>query len=215
MSGGENASPDNARVGYDLQVSVAQLLQNQVNQVAVQRDEGAGTLYYTAQIKTYQPVEKVKALSRGIVIQRAYSLETDKNHTPITTAHVGDEIRVTLTIVVPETLNYVAIEDPIPAGTQAIDLHLETSARENLNDPLQYGWEYWVFTHIELRDDRTVLYAPYLPKGTYQYIYQLRAGVPGIYRVMPTNGHEFYMPEVFGRSDGQLFTLLPANQEVF
>jgi len=158
-------------------------------------------------------VENVKALSRGIVIQRSYSLDTDKKHTPITTAHVGDEIRVTLTIIVPETRYYVRIEDPIPAGTQAIDVSLQTTPKRDVNDPLQYGWTYWVFTHTELRYDRTVLYAPYLPKGTYQYVYRLRAGAAGTYHVLPANGHEFYMPEVFGRSDGQIFTLLPPSPE--
>ncbi|MEP7286794.1 MAG: Ig-like domain-containing protein [Chloroflexota bacterium] len=215
LTSGEIASADNARIGYDLKVSVGQLLANQINQIAIQRNAGSGTLYYTAQLKTYLPVENVKAISRGIMIERTYSLENDKKHTPITTAHVGDQIRVTLNIVVPESLNYVAIEDPIPAGTQSIDVSLQTTPRQDAKDPLRYGWLYWVFTHTELRDDRTILYAPYLPKGTYQYVYQLRAGVAGTYHVLPANGHEFYMPEVFGRSDGQIFKLLPAGIEEF
>ncbi len=37
----------------------------------------------------------------------------------------------------------------------------------------------------------------------------LRATVPGEYRVIPATGQEFYTPEVYGRSDGALFTLLP------
>jgi len=215
LTSGEKATPANVRDAYDLKVSVANLLNNQINKLAIQRSAGAGTLYYSAQLKTYLPVEQVKAVSRGLIIERAYSLEQDKAHKPITSAHVGDQIRVTLTIVVPESLNYVAIEDPIPAGTQAINTSLQTAQRLDLNKPLQYGWGYWVFTHTELRDDRTVLYAPYLPKGTYQFIYQVRAGAPGAYHVMPANGHAFYMPEVFGRSNGLLFKLLPVGQEEF
>ncbi len=205
-----SASADNVRLPYDLRVPLRTLPSGQTNRITVSRTAGMGTLYYSVQLKTFLPVENVKALSRGLVVERRYSLESDKTHAPITSAHVGDQIRVTLTMIVPETLNYVAIEDPLPAGSQSINSSLQTSQKLNLDNPLQYGWTYWAFTHTELRDDRTVLYAPYLPKGTYQFVYQLRAGVAGTYHVMPANGHAFYMPEVFGRSDGQLFTLLPA-----
>jgi hypothetical protein len=215
LTSGETATAENVRVTHDLRVSVSRLLSNQINRIAVQRSAGMGTLYYSAQLKTYLPVEQVKALSRGLFITRTYSLANDKNQTPIKMANVGDQIRVTLTIVVPETLNYVVIEDPIPAGTQSINTSFQTAQRLDKNDPLRYGWTHWVFTHKELRDDRTVLYAPYLPKGTYQFIYQLRAGAAGTYHVMPANGHTFYMPGIFGRSDGQLFTLLPPDQAVF
>jgi len=52
-----------------------------------------------------------------------------------------------------------------------------------------------------------VLYATYLPRGTYRYVYTLRAGLAGEYRVMPAIAQESFFPEVFGRSDGQLFTI--------
>lgn len=214
LASGEQATTDNARTGYDLRIAVADLLGDQVNRLAVERTAGAGTMYYSAQLKTYLPVEQVKPISRGLMIERKYSLDSDKTNTPISEAHVGDRIRVTLTIIVPETLNYVVIEDPIPAGTAAIDTSLQTAQKLDAKRPLEYGWKYWVFTHTELRDDRTVLYAPYLPKGTYQFIYELRAGAEGTYHVMPANGHAFYMPEVFGRSDGEMFKVWPPVEPV-
>jgi alpha-2-macroglobulin len=77
---------------------------------------------------------------------------------------------------------------------------------------LSKGWGWWWFSKTELRDDRTVLYATYLPKGTYQYTYSIRAGLEGQYSVIPATGQEFYFPEVYGRSDGMMFTLLPGNE---
>jgi len=56
-----------------------------------------------------------------------------------------------------------------------------------------------------LRDEKAVLFATFLPKGTYQYSYQIRASLPGEYRVIPTRAEEMYFPEVFGRGDGGLF----------
>src|SRR5205085_1814528 len=81
-----------------------------------------------------------------------------------------------------------------------------------LADPLSQGWGWWWFSKTELRDEKTILYATYLPSGSYQYTYALRAGLAGTYHVIPATGQEFYFPEVYGRSDGSLFTILPADK---
>ena len=41
----------------------------------------------------------------------------------------------------------------------------------------------------------------------YRYHYQVRASLPGRYAVIPTHAQEMYFPEVFGRSDGNIFTI--------
>ena len=58
-----------------------------------------------------------------------------------------------------------------------------------------------------MRDEKVVLYATYLPRGTYQFNYVIYPGLAGEYNVIPTTGQEFYFPEVYGRSDGMLFTI--------
>ncbi|MBX3065268.1 MAG: Ig-like domain-containing protein [Anaerolineae bacterium] len=212
----ETASPQNVRDSVQLQVQVQDLLKGELNRFTVDRTAGDGQLYYTAHLTAYLPVEQVQPLSRGITISRQYSLASDPNNTPITEAHVGDNIRVTLTIVAPNDLNYAVITDPIPAGTEGVDPGLATTAigqepQLRDTDPLYDGWGWWWFSKTEFRDDRVVLYATYLPRGTYQYTYTLRAGLPGVYRVIPATGQEFYFPDTYGRSAGSLFTLLPAT----
>ncbi len=216
IASNQQASPDTIRQSVNLQIPVKDLLTGEVNKLTVNRTSGDGTLYYTAHLTAYLPVEQVKPLTRGLSITRSYSLITDKDRKPITQAHVGDNILVTLTIVAPNDLDYVVINDPIPAGAEAVNPELATSGSVGkapelrLDDPLSRGWGWWWFSKTELRDDRTVLYATYLPKGTYQFTYTLRAGLAGQYHVMPATGQEFYFPDVYGRSDGMLFTLLPA-----
>jgi len=39
----------------------------------------------------------------------------------------------------------------------------------------------------------------------------VRAVQPGEYSVLPSSAYEFYFPEVFGRSAGKAFTVLPAE----
>jgi uncharacterized protein YfaS (alpha-2-macroglobulin family) len=52
-----------------------------------------------------------------------------------------------------------------------------------------------------------VLSADYLPAGTYEYVYLVRAAFPGEFRVIPPTASEFYFPEVYGRGDGSLFVV--------
>lgn len=208
------------------QVKIADLLVDQANRLIIERhppargQSGEGQLYYTAALRTFVPVEAVRALDRGIVVARQYSL-TDAPDLLVSEAAVGDTIRVKVTVIAPTDLYYVTVEDPLPAGCEAVDVTLNTTSVvgeapmvENLT--LQekdawyrwYGWGWWWFSNSEMRDERVTLFSTYLPRGTYEYTYVIRASVPGTYHVMPTTAYEMYYPEVFGRSDGGEFVVL-------
>jgi uncharacterized protein YfaS (alpha-2-macroglobulin family) len=129
-------------------------------------------------------------------------------------ADVGDVIQVKLTIVAPNDLHYVVVEDPLPAGCEGVDQSLQTTSvvgqppsLERLDDWDRWGWGWWWFSHTEVRDEKVVLFATYLPKGTYEYTYLMRASVPGQFLTMPALAYEMYFPEVFGRSDGARFVV--------
>jgi len=204
-----------------LRVAISELLAGEVNRLAIERDplDGSvagspGRLYYAAYLTYYKPVNEVKALDRGIVISRKYSLADDEDSEAITGAKLGDVIDVELTLVAPNDLHYVVVEDPFPAGTEGIDTSLATTSavgespsieRADRRDPWGYG--YWWFSHSELRDEKAVLFATFLPKGTYVYRYQIRASLPGEFNVIPTHAGQMYFPEVFGRGDGGLFRI--------
>ena len=140
-------------------------------------------------------------------------LEGDDEGKPITEAKVGDVIRVKLTLIAPNDLHYVMVEDPFPAGTEGIDASLATTSvvgeqpeftRTDRHNPW-WNWGWWWFSHAEVRDEKAALFATYLPAGTYEYTYSIRASIPGEFRVIPTHAEEMYFPEVFGRGDGGLF----------
>lgn len=212
------AAAETAREALALHIEAAGLLAQEANLLTIRRGEGPGSLYYTAHLRAFLPVPMVEPLSRGLTVERRYFMPSaDQLGEPVATARVGDTLMVRLTIVAPNDLHYVVVEDPIPAGTDAIDPMLQTSQQIgtqsafDLADPLQRGWGYWLFTTTEFRDDRVVLYAPYLPAGTYEFVYSIRAGLPGVFNVLPATGYEFYFPEVYGRSAGSTFTIEPAN----
>jgi uncharacterized protein YfaS (alpha-2-macroglobulin family) len=182
-------------------------------------------------LQAFFPVEDVKSLTRGISVSRQYfsaddpcfePLEEDEEPipcTPVTSAKVGDVLQVRLTIVAPNDLYYVKVEDPFPAGMEAVDTTLKTTSQineaPNLNNTSRYspyeGWGWWWFSRTELRDEKAVLFSSYLPRGTYEYTYQIRAGLSGAYKVLPSHVEEMYFPEVFGRGDGALFTIEPSS----
>ncbi len=217
-----------------LRADISELLADEANRLVFERDPvgrdisgSPGRLYYGAYLTYYKPVPEVKALDRGIVVSRQYSLATPTLPSPsegegqgggkaISQAKVGDVIQVKLTIIAPNDLHYVVVEDPLPAGAEGIDTSLATTSvveqqpeltRTDRRNPWSGDYGRWYFSHTELRDEKAVLFATYLPKGTYEYTYTMRASLPGEYRVIPTHAEQMYFPEVFGRGDGGLFRI--------
>jgi uncharacterized protein YfaS (alpha-2-macroglobulin family) len=195
---------------------------------AAEGQSGNGMMYYSAYLRAYQPVTGVQSLSRGMVIGRQYYAQSDPCFkplqpgeqaipcTPVTKAKVGDTLVVKLSIVAPADLYYVLVESPLPAGMEAVDTSLKTTSQiaegpefSPVDQKYSYydGWGWWWFNHTELRDEKVALFASVLPKGTYEYTYQVRAGLDGTYNVLPARAEQMYFPEVFGRSDGEQFII--------
>ncbi len=205
---------DNLRTSQTLQVAVKDLLAGEANRLVFARDGQAGALYYTTHLTVDLPADQVKALDQGILLTRRYYALTDLKK-PITQASLGQELQVTLTLVAPAGLSYVVVDDPLPAGLEAVDTSLKSSPTNDI--PADYdwtrlgqdGWGWWYFPHAELRDEKLVLSADYLPGGTYTYTYRVRAMTSGLFQVIPPTAQEFYFPEVYGRGDGSIFTVKP------
>jgi len=206
------ASRDNLTETIHLQVELKDLLKDEVNYLVFTRGDGEGNLYYTAMMSAALPVNQIQPLDQGISLAREY-FRLDDTQRPINEIERGELVRVRLTMVVPAALHYVVIDDPLPAGLEAVDSSLDTSAEV----PLKYtradytlrGWGWWYFTHKEFRDEKVTLSASYLPAGTYVYTYLARASTPGTFQVIPPAASEFYFPDVGGRGAGSTFTITP------
>jgi len=151
-----------------------------------------------------------------VTVARQY-FAADAPRTPITNVQLGDVITARLTFTVNQDMDYFVLEDPLPAGMEAVDTSLRTTSiaadapdlsktPDGANSYYDY-WGWWYIDHIELRDQQVNLYAQHLPRGTYVFSYQLRASVPGIFHVMPARGYPSHQPGIFGRTDGSLFTV--------
>jgi uncharacterized protein YfaS (alpha-2-macroglobulin family) len=191
---------------------------DETNFLIFERGDGPGRLYYTTHMDAFIDVTAVEPVNRGFIVTRNYydagcepELESCE---PLTAIEAGQRVRVELTIVTPNDRTFVRVEDPIPAGTEAIDPGLATSAAglggaiDRTDRDYRYGyWGWWFFNRIEYRDDRVVFLSDFLPAGTYQYSYFLETPIPGNYQVRPAVAYEEFFPEVFGRSAGLGFTV--------
>ncbi|MEM9954422.1 MAG: Ig-like domain-containing protein [Chloroflexota bacterium] len=212
------ATEGTARNSEMLFVEVADLLQGEANRLEfIRTGSNDGNLYYTTYLTAQLPIPDLEPISNGATITRTYSLQSDPENTPITEATVGDIIEVRLTIILSDSMHYVQVYDPLPAGAEGIDPNLTTSAqigtRPSLNNtsPLRYGWGWWYFSNVEFRDEAAVLNADFLSAGTYEYVYTMRAGVEGTYNVIPPAIREVYFPDSYGRGAGSSFTVNPAQ----
>ncbi len=175
------------------------------NQVAIQQ-RGSGTLAYNLTLRTYAPITTSPAVSHGIVISRRYEA-VGSSH-----GQAGSDLRVVLTVTAPEDLYYLRIEDPLPAGAEPVDPTLRTTSilstlTSQTTIPRGTTNLGWYANHVELRSDRSAIFADYLPAGTYQYSYQIHLTSAGTYHALPAQASELYFPDVFGQSSGQLYTI--------
>jgi uncharacterized protein YfaS (alpha-2-macroglobulin family) len=211
---------DNVATSDALEVPISNLDLQETNFFDFQRGEGDGRLYYTMYLNSFISADSVEATSRGVTVERAYfdaSCDPEEETCePIDEIEVGQQVRVELTIVAPNDLLYAVIEDPLPAGAEGIDPNLDINSpdlgggvvREDAPSPLPYEyWGWWYFNRIEYRDEKVVFLSNFLPAGTYTYSYTLQTNIPGEYQVMPAVGYQEFFPDVFGRSDGMLFTI--------
>jgi uncharacterized protein YfaS (alpha-2-macroglobulin family) len=206
------ATKDNLTATVKLKVELKNLLMETANYLVFTRSDGPGNLYYSAYLSAELPVESIQPLDQGVGLSRQY-FTLDNSKTPITQSKRGELVRVRLTVVVPAAVHYIVVDDPLPAGLEAVDSTILTDtavpASYTLSDYNERGWGWWYFPHIELRDEKVVLSADYLPAGTYVYTYLARASTAGTFKVIPPTASEFYFPDVGGRGAGSVFEVSP------
>lgn len=209
-----------------LRADIARLLLDQTNGLVLSRSAGPGQLYYTAHLKTYMPVPDIAPRSRGLTVSREYRLadclaaqkqagakDPEAACPPVSSARVGDVLSVKVTLIAPHSSYYVVTEDPLPAGLEPVDTSLRITSQTAEGPGVEatggsvrpYWW--WNPTHVELRDEKAVLFATYLAPGTYEFTYQARASLPGVFLTLPANAYQMYFPEVWGRGAGSVFTV--------
>ncbi|HKR64372.1 MAG TPA: hypothetical protein VJZ00_11625, partial [Thermoanaerobaculia bacterium] len=172
---------------------------------AVFTKEGAGTLFYMMRLRYAANVMRHEPLDQGFHIERSYALQNGGANA--TSFQAGDLINVTLRIRTTKERRFVAVTDPLPAGTEPVEAWFATTAIA-LREAQQQSdagvpWAWWLrggFDHVERHDDRVDLFATRMSQGEHVYTYLVRATTAGTFIAAPTHAEEMYEPEVFGRT---------------
>jgi uncharacterized protein YfaS (alpha-2-macroglobulin family) len=176
--------------------------------------QGTGTLFYALRLRYARPL--AGAMDQGFNVERHYRLQGSK--TDATSFKAGDLISVTLRIRNTKERRFVAVSDPIPAGTEPVESWFATTASDLAEQQAKadaggYDWTAWWrgggFDHVERHDDRVELFATRLGEGPHEFTYLLRATTAGTFVVAPMHAEEMYEPEVFGKTKQEAVEVKP------
>lgn len=201
---------DNLFENFSVQKSISELnLDNNFGKIKFKKD-GKGDLFYDIEYKYYKDNKDIPELERGIQINRTY-FDFNSNKEVVNKSFKKSNIyRVDLDLIIPSDMYNVVVEENLPAGFEAINFNLDTSNKvlemklENGSNNPYYNNPIWRFNHIEMRNDKVLLFSNYLPKGVYKYSFLTRANIAGTYNHLPAISYQMYHPEVFGRTNGEI-----------
>jgi hypothetical protein len=133
---------------------------------------------------------------------------------PLTDVAAGTLAVVTLEAAIPKESLFLVVDDPLPAGFEAVQSNFLTESEESqravvlLSEsdgrrPWGGGWN-----HVEIHDNRVLLFAESLGAGIHRYRYLIRALTFGTFGAPGTRIQQMYAPEVFGRGAEQLVKIV-------
>jgi hypothetical protein len=195
--------------------------------------DGSGKLFYQARLRYAKKELPAKPLDRGFFVTktlRAVKPEDLSEALKMTGAkgaaafNGGDLVLADVVVITPDPRDFVVVDDPLPAGFEAIDARLRTSAvsldvdrqddsdedGEGSEDDVAMGRAYFGSDYVrEVRDDRVLFFVDHMAAGMYRYRYLARATTNGAYVLPPTRAEEMYAPEVFGRTAAGSIAITP------
>lgn len=195
---------------------------------------GSGKLFYTAELRYASATLPTRPEDSGFSVQRILRalkpkelLEAQKT-VPVrgdSKAEVNDLVMMDVLFETAEPREQIVLDDPLPAGLEAIDFSLQTSSMHAqvserpaaANQARALGTlAYGAFRspsglHRELRDDRVLTFLSHVEPGIYHFRYLARATTPGRYVVPPLRAECMYSPEVSGRTSATTFEVVNAT----
>lgn len=172
---------------------------------------GTGPLFFGAYLNyAYPATARLPARANGFTLVREY-LGQDGTPLPLTATDagpvlklkVGDFVKVRIKALVGDEGRLVVIEDPLPAGLEAVDTTLATAdvaAVRKLNGEARPSW--WDEYHRELRDDRVEWHYQHIWRDNLELSYVARATTAGTYYAPGAHAERMYQPHINGRSEG-------------
>jgi len=208
MTGTQTFTPASMTVSDPIVISVA--AREGANSVRLVK-KGGGTLYWSARA-TYYDMQGAAARtgSRQLAINRTYARVVpvrQKNRIVYQEQPFdgrmapGDVLSVRITVAGSRDWRYLIVEDPLPAGVEAVqDTTAYPMERED-------RWRWWWGSQTEYRDNRTVFFQERFDTGRAEYVYLVKAISSGEFRAVPAQVAPMYVPDVTASSEPQTVTV--------
>jgi hypothetical protein len=173
------------------------------------RQKGGGTVYWSATAEYFDTAGPLARTGshRLALVRKYYALTPVRQgdrivyrETPFDgRATPGDLLLVRLDAAGSTDWRYLMIEDPLPAGVEAVQqVGLYAFERRQ---------EFWDGSRREYHDDRIVFFQESFTAGHYQYVYLLKVTTPGVFRAMPAQISAMYVPGATASSEPQTLTV--------
>jgi uncharacterized protein YfaS (alpha-2-macroglobulin family) len=170
----------------------------------------AGTLHYIVQYTYVVPNDSAGQLTAFRVIRTVSDVGATKPLMRMDLASIanpfsaktGRTYDIGIRIAVDHPVDGLVIEDPLPAGFEAVDQTFATSPQSLI--PQSDNWE---ISSRTIYRDRVVAFAYYLGPGVYEMHYLVRSVTPGEYRWPGARAYLQSAPEEFGRSAASVLNL--------
>jgi uncharacterized protein YfaS (alpha-2-macroglobulin family) len=195
---------------------------------------GSGKLFYAAELRYASSTLPARPDDSGFSVQRILRalkpkelLEAQKTVPALgqAKAQVNDLVMMDVLFETAEPREQIVLDDPLPAGLEAVDFALETSSmhaqvseypaavnQARQRGPLAYGaFRTPSGLHRELHDDRVLTFLSHVEPGIYHFRYLARATTPGRYVVPPLRAACMYSPEISGRTGATAFEVVNAT----
>ncbi len=173
------------------------------NRLQLKKQGAAGTAYLNASLHYRVPVEQ-RAKADGLQIERTVyrigSVQTNgqwrheyqplKPGEPVQT---GDDLEVRLTVTNNTPLEYLILEEYLPAGFEV--RQADRDPRYS-NETSYQGW----YDHKERRDSLMAWFISYLPGGSHEFRFVIYPELKGTVTALPTAIWPMYRPELRSES---------------
>jgi hypothetical protein len=180
----------------------ATALKNGVNRLKLTKD-GSGVAYLGVSLEYVVPPEAAQSAT-GLKLERSLYRVTSvkdkdkwrREYTPLKPGEplaTGDDIEVRLTVDNQKALEYVIVEDRLPAGFES----RETDRDPRFMDESAYlDW----YTQRERHDERMAFFITTLPAGRHEFRYIIYPELSGRVIALPAAVWPMYQPELRGES---------------
>jgi uncharacterized protein YfaS (alpha-2-macroglobulin family) len=183
--------------------------------------DGSGTLFYQARLRYARRELPKTGFDSGFYLERRLRQVNSDDVAAVAPEAAseakfkGGALVVTdILVVTSSAREFVVLDDPLPAGFEAVDTTLLTSSlRQSEHDGVCTDCDGDPDASVsspprrELRDDRAVFFVDHMGPGIHRYRYLSRATSLGRFVLPPARAEEMYAPETFGRTGAEVIEI--------